>query len=345
MDRKRAFESLSLIAFAIAFVVSLPLVAGFFGSAHPALDSLAHFRVHLAVVMIVFAALSLVGSMWRQGLMAIVFGLAAIGTTLGIPAYSGFGQVHAAIHPKDEAAPVYRLLQMNLRFDNAEPGKVLSMIGRIKPDVITLDEVSEMWAQKLHLLSSAYPHRIVCTIRNNAGGVAILSLRPFGTERAPRCIDGGTFAIANVDFGGRLVEVGALHLHWPWPFDQSDQIDGLAAPLGEMAATAILAGDLNATPWSAAARRVAEAGAFQPVRLAGPTWLYRRLPETLRFAGLPIDQIFAKGDVTVHSARTLEAAGSDHLPVLVEFSLKPAAETPEEKPVTIVRDSEANQAG
>ena len=42
---------------------------------------------------------------------------------------------------------------------------------------------------------------------------------------------------------------------------------------------------------------------------------------SLRFAGLPIDQVFAKGDVVVISATTLEAVGSDHLPVLVEFSL------------------------
>ncbi len=227
-------------------------------------------------------------------------------------------------NPKDEAGPVYRLLHMNLRFDNPEPGKVLSLIGRLRPDVITLNEVSAMWREKLDLLSSAYPYRIVCTIENRAGGVAILSLRPFAEKEAARCIDGGTFAVATVDLGGRFLEIGALHLHWPWPFDQSRQIDGLAGPLGAMAETALLAGDLNATPWSAATARIVEAGAMTPVGPVGPTWLYRQLPESLRFAGLPIDQIFAKGDVLMHSARTLEAAGSDHLPVLVEFSLKAA---------------------
>ena len=142
-------------------------------------------------------------------------------------------------------------------------------------------------------------------------------------------MDGGTFAVATVDLGGRFLEVGALHLQWPWPFDQSRQIDGLAGPLGGLAETALLAGDLNATPWSAAAARIVEAGRITPVGPVGPTWLYRRLPESLRFAGLPIDQVFAKGDVLVHSARTLEAAGSDHVPVLVEFSLKAAKPAPE----------------
>ena len=50
------------------------------------------------------------------------------------------------------------------------------------------------------------------------------------------------------------------------------------------------------------------------------TWLHRALPRWLLFAGLPIDQVFAKGDIRVHSIRNLEPAGSDHLPILVEFS-------------------------
>src|SRR5690349_6972287 len=88
-----------------------------------------------------------------------------------------------------------------------------------------------------------------------------------------------------------------------------------------MAETSILAGDLNATPWSAASARVAEAGAMTVVGPKNPTWLLRGLPEWLRFAGLPIDRVFAKGDVAVRSVQTLEWVGSDHLPVLLEFSL------------------------
>ncbi len=338
MNAPSVRERISLIAFGIAMLASLPLVMGFFGSAHPALDSLAHFRLHIAVVMILAAALSLVGSMWRQGLAAIVFGLAAIATTQGVQIYPAFGQVHAAFQPKDETAPVYRLLQLNLRFDNAEPGKVLSMIGRLRPDILTLEEVSSLWVQKLDLLTGAYPHRIVCTPASGGWGVAILSMRPFAEGSSPQCVIGGVLATATVDLNGTPIEVGALHLHWPWPFDQSSQIDDVAAPLGAISDTAFLAGDLNAAPWSHSARRIAAAGAFQPVRIAGPTWFYRKLPEALRFAGLPIDQIFAKGDVTPHSARTLEAVGSDHFPILVEFSLKRADETPggNRPPVTVV---------
>ncbi len=274
MHGKTAKRTIGLAAFWATILLSLPLVGGFFGRLHPAFDSLAHFRVHLAVLL-VLAALPLlaISSFRRHGLLAAALGSAAILNITGASFLPGLGPVQASYQPKDELSPVYRLMQLNLRFDNPDPGKVLSLIGRIRPDVVTLNEVSGMWSEKLALLASAYPHRIICQMENRAGGVAILSLRPFAQGTEGQCLDGGTFATATIDLGGRFVEVGALHLHWPWPFDQSLQIEAVAPLLGAMAESSILAGDLNATPWSAASARVAEASGMTPAGPTGPTWL------------------------------------------------------------------------
>lgn len=328
MDGKTANRTISLVAFWATVLLSLPLVGGFFGRLHPAFDSLAHFRVHLAVLLVLAALPLLLARSFRwHGFLAALFGSAALLTVTGASPLSvllsGTGPVQASHRPADAHSPVYRLLHLNLRYDNPEPGKVLSLIGRTRPDVVTLNEVSAMWAEKLALLSSAYPYRIVCTGESRVGGVAILSLRPLAKGGEGQCLDGGTLATATVDFGGRSVEIGALHLHGPWPFGQSDQIDHRAPMLASMTGTAILAGDLNATPWSAASARIAAASGMAQVGPSGPTWIFRRLPEFLRFAGLPIDRIFAKGAVIVHSVATLEPVGSDHLPVLLEFSLEP----------------------
>ena len=331
---RRYFVTFQLLVLFAVIAVSIPLAAGFFGWLHPAFDSMAHFRVHLAALL-VFAALPLLlsSSLRWHGLLAATFGCAAILTVTGTSFLRGPGPVQAAFQPKDEISPVYRLLQLNLRFDNPEPGKVLSLIGRVRPDVVTLNEVSEMWSEKLGLLASAYPYRILCEMDNRAGGVAILSVRPFAEDTDGGCLDGGTFAVATVDLNGRSVDIGALHLHWPWPFDQLRQIEDMAPRLAATAETTILAGDTNATPWSVASARIADAAGMISAGPIRPTWLYRRLPEFLRFAGLPIDRIFTKGEVIVHSVDTLEEVGSDHLPVLVEFSLR-AAGPKEEDPLT-----------
>lgn len=325
MENRTTSHRIAAIALLAVIALSLPLVGGLFGRFHPAFDSLAHFRMHLAVALILAAVpLLLVRGFRWNGFIAAVLGVWAILNVTGASGIPVLNPVQAAYQPKDAFSPGYRLLHLNLRYDNPEPGKVLSLIGRVRPDVVTLNEVSGMWMSKLALLSSAYPYRVVCVSDSRVGGVAILSLRPFAGGMKGQCLDSGVLAIAPIDFGGRFADVATLHLRWPWPFDQAGQIDKLAPLLAAMPVTSILAGDLNAAPWSASSARVAEAAAMKPVGPAGPTWLYKALPDVLRFAGLPIDRVFAKGGVVVHSVQTMEPVGSDHLPVLVEFSLTPA---------------------
>lgn len=308
------------VAFLAMMALSAAMLAGFFGALHPALDSFSHFRIHLSVLTALLALPLLASSYRLQAVAALLFAIASLATTAG--ALPRLWPQQAVAKPADGI--VYSLLQMNLRFDNRTPKKVLSLIGRTNPDVITLDEVSGMWARELGYITSAYPYRILCPYPNGIFGVALLSRRPFAAGTAPHCEPRGAMATATIDFGGTGVDVAAIHLSWPWPREQYWQIGELAEPLAALGETAIMAGDCNAVPWSAAVRRVASLGRLTVMPSAGPTWIHRKLPDFLRrFAGLPIDQVFSKGGVTILSSTRLEDDGSDHLPVLVEFSLQP----------------------
>lgn len=321
------------LAFIAMLACSVALVAGFFGFLHPAFDSFAHFRVHLAVLMALCALPLLATSFRLQAAVALLFAVAAFVTTSNT--LPRLWQVQAAYEATPGDQMVYRLLQMNLRFDNPTPKKVLSLIGRTNPDVITLDEVSGMWTTELGYITSAYPYRILCPYPNGVFGVALLSRRPFAAGTEPFCERRGAMAIAKVDFGGIGVDVAAIHLSWPWPREQAWQIGELSEPLASLGETAIMAGDCNAAPWSAAVRRVASLGQLTVMPSAGPTWIYIKLPDFLRrFVGLPIDQVFSKGAVIIHSAARLEDTGSDHLPVLVEFSLRSDGQKPDDEDET-----------
>jgi endonuclease/exonuclease/phosphatase (EEP) superfamily protein YafD len=338
MDPTNLRTKMSLLALAAPVALSLPLIAGFFGNVHPALDSFAHFRIHLAVLIAACAVVLLALSLVKEAVAALAFALAAIATTSASISWPGLGQVHAAFGQKQEGQAVYRLLQMNVRFDNADPARILSLIGRVQPDVITLNEVSSMWVEKLELLSAAYPHRILCPFPGRLWGAAILSKRPFSAGKEPSCDGRGSLAVASIDFGGREVDVAAMHLGWPWPFEQPGNIAAVSPRLAKLSQTALLAGDMNATPWSAAVKKVAQAGGLTLVPSPGATWLSRRLPDGFRSFGLPIDQVFSKGDVQVNSLRTLEDSGSDHRPVLVEFSIRPSGRETPPDPVTVSVD-------
>jgi len=312
--------------------LSAALVFGFLGAWHPALDSFAHFRTHLAVLLMLAAAPLLTLRYRAHAALAAAFGLAALATTLPAGAL-GLGRVHAA-SPLEPKQPVYKLIQLNLYHSNQTPNAVLSMIARERPDVLTLEEVSAMWEGKLALLRSAYPYQLNCRGRRN--GVAILSRRPFAEGTVSRCYGLGSLAVARINFAGTMADVAALHLGWPWPYDQAERIDQVQAGLSEIGATALLGGDFNATPWSAAPARVAKVSGMTPFEGIGPTWLPFYLPRSLQFAGLEIDHILSKGDIDPRSAKPLAPVGSDHFPVSVEFSVRPKADEPQPAPVTTV---------
>lgn len=310
--------------------VSTALILGFFGRLHPAFDTFAHLRAHFAAALAACAVLLVLVRYRLHALVAILLAAGAFVTTL--PSQR-FGAASAAQTATDPSWPVYRLLQINLRYDNPEPNRVLSLIGKVRPDIITVDEVSEMWAEKLASLKADYPYQAICDVAHL--GLAVLSRRPIVDGGANVCLDRGTLAVTTVDLGGRHVDIAALHLLWPWPVRQSPQIDRLGAPLGALSESAILAGDFNATTWSNAIRRVGESGGLTLVGGIGPTWMAYGFPRAMRWAGLPIDHVMVKGDVVPIAARVLDDVGSDHWPVLLEFSLKPAGQ--EQATATLLR--------
>ncbi len=83
---------------------------------------------------------------------------------------------------------------------------------------------------------------------------------------------------------------------------------------------AIVAGDFNATPWSAPFRRLVAEGDLRNsqrgygLELTFPT----NLPVWLR---IPIDHVLYTDGLEVVGRSVGDAAGSDHLPVVVDFQL------------------------
>ncbi|MEP6563955.1 MAG: endonuclease/exonuclease/phosphatase family protein [Mesorhizobium sp.] len=290
------------------------LAGGFLNALHPALDSISHFRLHLAVVLV----LSLSVFSWRGarmvGLGALLCGVLAISANFPI------GRIFASATVSRDKAHVFRLLQINIRYNNPEPAVLLAMIRSTQADVVTLEEVNDHWVEELAWLDDYYPHKLVCGVRPT-DGVAILSRRSFDPARPPTCIANSSFAAASIDFEGKTATVAAIHLKWPWPFPQHDQIEAFTPEIGRFGSNALLAGDFNATPWSAAMGRIANAGRLTLVPSLGPTWSPYSLPSLLRSAGLPIDQLLYKGDIAISSVRKTGAPGSDHSALIVDFTL------------------------
>lgn len=334
---------------ALLYLLALPALAGvlfgYFGSVHASLDSLAHFRMHLAVIAAAGGLLLMLVRRKAVGFLVVftaLFALAFHTDQIPGPAIPRLrAQVSALIQTQigdrlgltltQKAAPLpdgprYTLLHANLRFDNPDPKAFLRLAGEAGPDVMTLNEVSRQWLPHMETLKAAYPHQLVCAADSAIGGVAILSKRPFIANPENGCSDRGALALQHVDFGGREAVVGAAHLLWPWPHQQPRQISEMRVRLranGKAGMPLIFAGDLNAARWSHSVKRIASFLQARRLSVPGGTWLHNSLPAGyVRWFGLPIDNLLARG-IEVTKIETLPPFGSDHLAVQAEFGFAP----------------------
>jgi len=314
-----------LAAVLVPVLLSVPLVLGFFGSVHPVFDAFAHFRMHLAALMILTALPALFMGLWRESLMTIILAVMALSSVLApAPAPASAGTPQAAT---PSGQPQYTLLQLNLRFDNADQTEVIRLIAQQSPDVITLQEVSDSWRAKLAAIEARYPYNLYCPSSKRIGGVAILSRRPFALGTTPQCIGNALAGLARIDFGGRTALVAALHLDWPWPFAQPDNVEEMRAYFERLQGPMIVAGDFNAAPWSQTVRQIAAASKTMPADGLRPSWLINgTLAKAARWIGLPLDHILVSSRISGASVETLGPVGSDHLPLLLRFAIDAAAD-------------------
>ncbi|WP_172982610.1 endonuclease/exonuclease/phosphatase family protein [Phyllobacterium sp. SYP-B3895] len=345
MTTPSSHSRLRLAAVLIPSLISVPLVLGFFGSAHPLFDAFAHFRMHLAVLMAISAIPALILGLWREGLMSIVFALTALGTVLiPTPAPSAEGGSEPA---SNGDLPEFKLMQLNLRYDNRDQSEVIRTIAREAPDVITLQEVSDDWRSRLKAVEGRYPHKIVCPSTKRVGGVAILSRRPFALGTTPQCVGNSLMALARIDFGGRSALIASVHLGWPWPFEQAENVEEMQPYLVRLGGPIILAGDFNAAPWSQTIRNLVDASNTHPVDGLRPSWLINgTFAHAARWIGLPIDHVLVSERIAAKSVDSLQPVGSDHLPLLLRFSIEGVDDNgPDEQTVMLRNQEPGTMAG
>ena len=283
------------------------LVLGFLGYIHPAFDTIANFRAHLSIALLV---LCLIWIFNRGRLLVLMSATVAL---IGVYFSTGFLPVISSNSGK------YSLLNLNLYFANKTPQKVFELVKRYNPDILAFTEYSQNWQQRLKSLESQYPHTYHCAEWSAIGGSVIYSRWPMSQDKE-FCSYYAPLGLKEILIEGKAITIGVVHLRWPWPASGPRQVDHLKPVLKNLAPNALVVGDFNATTWTWLVRRFASYGNLKIITTIGPTWMYRLLPISLaKYIGLPIDNVMVKGNIIVDSARTLGAVGSDHLPILVEF--------------------------
>lgn len=315
---------------ALGAIVSAASVLGFVGALHWTLDLLSHFRVQYALTL---GLLALLFGFRRRRLPALGFtAFAALNVAMIIPLYVPSAAVPSTSPPPSGPQPRHRGLLVNVNTQQGSPSRVAAALRELDPDFVALLEVSDDWLTDLQPVLSRYPHRLAAPRDDNFGiflGSKVPLLQPeiipYGDDELPTLRAGLEYP------EGRLTLV-ATHPLPPVSGEHARlrdrQLEFLATLARQSKAPLLLIGDLNTTPWSHSFRRLLrDSGLVDSARGRGvqPSW-----PTFLPPLGIPLDHCLHTPDVQLLHRVTGPAVGSDHLPLLFEFTLAPApAPTPD----------------
>ena len=307
-----------LLLIAALVLLGLLTFAGFFGRKSWLLDITSHFRVQ-----------------YFTSLLLVSFGCLVFGQIWGAVAAIALASVNAAVMlprfiPLAQAAsngPVYRLLLSNVLMRNRSYDQLRKLVVRERPDLVVLIEPDQAWLDGLADLRPDYPYWAVAS-RQDAYGIAVLSRQPFqsaeelhlGSAEVPTVIARLNLA----DHPDQMLTVMATHPPPPkgavHSESRNNQLQALAQYVRQGGEAFILCGDLNLSPWSPyfsdllKSSRLADSGRGFGVQ---PTW-----PADNGLLRTPIDHCLVSAQIAVRRRRLGSRIGSDHLPVILDFTFR-----------------------
>ena len=287
-------------------LAALPLVLGYLGALHPALDSFSHFRIYALggwIVWLIVRGLLAVGrARYGWWMSAVLFGV-----SLGMMV-----RPFAPESAPGSAARTLTHLQYNINLHNPRIDTITRYILDHRVDVVTLQEVTHAQERSLRALAAAgYRWQAYCMRRTTQE--AIISRHPF-VSGSVRCETHEGLVSARIRVGGTPITVASVHLFLPFPYGQQAQVERLRGALAVLRPPVLIAGDFNAAPWSHTVEMVAQASRTRVVpglRMTIPTDL-RLIPHV----PLPIDQVLVSPDLEVARIAVAPHMGSDHWPLI-----------------------------
>ncbi len=286
-------------------------------------------RVQIVLAMVLIAAALLYFDR-RRGRWLVV-ALAALTTwqLYRIYPYTPLAATEVARRPDDGVSQntCFTMLTLNVLQTNRDYGRTIALIESINPDIVLLTETDQQWAQAVKPVLSAYPHQMQRPLANTYGMLFATRL-PMRDASIQDLAEKDTPSLfATLSMSGQDFRVVGLHPRPPHPDQDTDERDAeivMAARHARKVGLPVLAlGDFNDVAWSDTTDLFRNVGSFLDPRIGRGT--YATFPADYVWLGWPLDHLFVTEEFLLGEMRVGRPVGSDHLPVLAQMCLAPAA--------------------
>ncbi|MFC4058235.1 endonuclease/exonuclease/phosphatase family protein [Planomonospora corallina] len=226
--------------------------------------------------------------------------------------------------PTAGAGTPLRVLTVNLLFGQADTGAVMDLVRRLKPDVLSTQELTPEMVERLDAagLAELFPHRVL-QADWGASGSGLYSRYPMTPlEGLFRPVGHNMPAARVAPPGAEPFEIVDVHPYAPIGEEVDEWEAGLdSLPPASSGTVRVLAGDFNASLDHAAFRRLLDRGYADAADLTGqglvPTWPSgRRMPPVITIDHILVDRRVSVRAVSVHTV-----PGTDHRAVFADLRL------------------------
>ncbi len=285
---------------------------------HWSFDLATHFRAQYAGAGLLLAVGLLLCRRFSATLAPLTIGLI------------NFAYVAPFYLPTDEPAPPppdtkrLKIVSLNVYAGSKSYDEVLGYLHEAKPDLVVFTELTFAWQEKLKTLGAEYPEQHFAP-RDDAFGIGLIAKPKLNDVRLD-LLGGQTHVRATCDIDGRTVTLFGVH---PFPpmgaraaAARNEAFASLNRQLRDLKGAVIVVGDFNSTSWSPHFADLLDGTRLRDSRLGRgvqPSWSTTH-PWPLR---IPIDHMIVSPEMHVFERRLGPAVGSDHLPVEMEFSVRP----------------------
>lgn len=285
----------------VSYLFILAVLSSFLGFIHPIFDSISVFRQYLAIPICLSFIISCYSKKHRLAFVSFFIIIIIFFST-----FSLFKSNHL---PKNTEHAHHALYQKNLSFRLKSYNALITDIQKTNPDFITLQEVTKRHKRILNRLKTSYPYQHHCDF-GTVGGIAILSKVPLEKD-SYACLNGSVRA----KLQDKNIWLTSLHLHWPWPFQQEQQLQDIVNGLSKLNGQHIIAGDFNTVKWSTNIHEIHKRLHTQSVNETNYSFFLEN------FLPIAIDQVLLpKSTQSISSTRPL--LGSDHKGIYAEFLIE-----------------------
>lgn len=324
---------LSYAASRLTLFAGLGTLIGFLGSVWWPFDLAAHFRIQYVVALSMAAVLLIV--LRRRLVAAMVMTLAFVNLGSALAPVWPMHQAPASTSQATQHVGRLKLLHFNVNTANTRYREVAEFMDASETDIIFLQEVNGRWMEAVQRCLNRYT-LVHATPRSDNFGIAMFARRAGSAVvevTSVQSIDVGEAGVpaieATVGCGQQRVQILSLHTLPPvtpgYAARRDAQLRAAAAWASQHTIPAIVIGDLNATPWSAAFTPLLDEGALLNSmrghsRDFGRSWPAHRGPIGWLLR-IPIDHCLHTRHWRTVQRRLGPALGSDHRPLLVELQM------------------------